>query len=58
MVATVEVFEPRMPSCVMVEPMSYTRGYHCTAVLGGSIFTFGWVKGDEDTILDVVGTDT
>jgi hypothetical protein len=58
MVATVEVYEPRMPLWVMVEPMSYTRGYHSSAVLGGSIFTFGGVKGEGDTILDVVGTYT
>ncbi|RLM58330.1 hypothetical protein C2845_PM18G01540 [Panicum miliaceum] len=44
-----------MPSWVMVEPMNYTRGYHySSAVLGGSIFTFGGVKGEGDTILDVV----
>ena len=54
MVATVEVYEPRMPSWVMVEPMNHTRGYHSSAVLGGSIFTFGGVKGEADTILDVV----
>ncbi|CAD6269082.1 unnamed protein product [Miscanthus lutarioriparius] len=54
MVATVEVYEPRMPSWMMVEPMNYTRGYHSSAVLGGSIFTFGGVKGEADTILDVV----
>ncbi|KAF8648944.1 hypothetical protein HU200_064478 [Digitaria exilis] len=54
MVATVEVYEPRMPSWVTVEPMNYTRGYHSSAVLGGSIFTFGGVKGEADTILDVV----
>ncbi|CAD6270306.1 unnamed protein product [Miscanthus lutarioriparius] len=29
------------------------RGYHSSAVLGGSIFTFGGVKGEADTILDV-----
>ena len=56
MVATVEMYEPRMPSWVMVEPMNHTRGYHSSAVLGGSIFTFGGVKGEGDTILDVVGT--
>jgi hypothetical protein len=55
MVATVEMYEPRMPSWVMVEPMNYTRGYHSSAVLGGSIYTFGGVKGEADTILDVVG---
>ena len=55
MVATVEMYEPRMPSWVMVEPMNHTRGYHSSAVLGGSIFTFGGVKGEADTILDVVG---
>ena len=54
MVATVEMYEPRMPSWVMVEPMNHTRGYHSSAVLGGSIFTFGGVKGEADTILDVV----
>jgi hypothetical protein len=56
MTATVEFYEPRMPSWVVVEPMNYTRGYHASAVLGGSIFTFGGVKGEADTILDVVGT--
>ena len=58
MVATVEVYEPRMPSWMMVEPMNYTRGYHSSAVLGGSIFTFGGVKGEADTILDVVSSNT
>ena len=58
MVATVEFYEPRMPSWVMVEPMNCTRGYHASAVLGGSIFTFGGVKGEADTILDVVGDST
>lgn len=57
MVSTVEVYEPRMPSWVMVEPMNYTRGYHSSAVLGGSIFTFGGVKGEADTILDVVSSN-
>uniref|UniRef100_A0A0A9E177 Uncharacterized protein n=1 Tax=Arundo donax TaxID=35708 RepID=A0A0A9E177_ARUDO len=33
--------------------MNYTRGYHSSAVLGGSIFTFGGVKGEANTILDV-----
>jgi len=56
MVATVEVYEPRMPSWMMVEPMNYTRGYHSSAVLGGSIFTFGGVKGEAYTILDVVSS--
>jgi len=57
MVATVEVSEPRMSSWMMVEPMNYTRGYHSSAVLGGSIFTFGGVKGEADTILDVVSSN-
>jgi len=55
MVATVEMYDPRMPSWVIVEPMSCTRGYHSSAVLGGSIYTFGGVKAEGDTILDVVG---
>lgn len=55
MVATVELYEPRMPSWVMAEPMNYNRGYHSSAVLGGSIFAFGGVKGEGDAILDVVG---
>ncbi|BAT01960.1 Os07g0540366, partial [Oryza sativa Japonica Group] len=54
MVATVELYEPRMPSWVMAEPMNYNRGYHSSAVLGGSIFAFGGVKGEGDAILDVV----
>ncbi|BAH93968.1 Os07g0540366, partial [Oryza sativa Japonica Group] len=56
MVATVELYEPRMPSWVMAEPMNYNRGYHSSAVLGGSIFAFGGVKGEGDAILDVGGT--
>lgn len=58
MASTVEFYEPRMPSWVTVEPMNYTRGYHSSAVLGGSIFTLGGVKGEADTILDVVGSYT
>ncbi|CAD6231553.1 unnamed protein product [Miscanthus lutarioriparius] len=53
MVATVEVCEPRMPSWMMVEPMNYTEDIILHRVFGGSIFTFGGVKGEADTILDV-----
>lgn len=57
-VATVELYDPRMPSWVAVEPMKYSKACHSSAVLGGSIFTFGGLEDPEQNILDVVGSYT
>ncbi|KAE8782262.1 Kelch-like protein 17 [Hordeum vulgare] len=53
-VATVELYDPRMPSWVAVELMKYPKACHSSAVLGGSIFTFGGLEDPTQKILDVV----
>lgn len=53
MVSSVETYDPRMPSWIMAESMSSSRGYAAAAVLTGSLFVIGGIK-DKDNIFDTV----
>ena len=53
MVTTVEVFDPRVCSWMMREPMKHARGYFGAVVIGGKIYAIGGLK-DKEEILDTV----
>lgn len=53
MVPTVEVFEPRVGSWTMLEPMKYARGYMGTVTLGNTIYVISGMQENEE-ILDTV----
>lgn len=53
MVSSVEVFDPRMESWTMAEPMNFSRGYGATVVLGDHLLTIGGVE-DQETIVESV----
>lgn len=52
MVSTVEVFDPRIGSWMMDEPMTISRGYFGSFVLGGQIYVIGGVQ--DGKVLDMV----
>lgn len=58
MVPSVEIFDPRLGSWMIGEPMDQSRGYSCAAVLKDSLYVIGGVKpGDgekHETIVDTV----
>lgn len=53
MVSTVEVFDPRVCSWMMREPMKHARGYFGAVVIGGKIYAIGGLK-DKEEILDSI----
>lgn len=53
MVASTEVYDPRLGKWMAGEVMRHSRGYLAAAVLKGTIFAFGGVKSGED-IVDIV----
>lgn len=53
MVSSVEVYDPRMESWIIGEPMKRTRGYASAGVINESIYVIGGVLVD-DKILDTV----
>ncbi|KAL2926638.1 Influenza virus NS1A-binding protein [Bienertia sinuspersici] len=53
MVPTVEVFEPRVGSWMMLEPMKYARGYMGSVTLGNTIYVIGGMQ-ENGEILDTV----
>lgn len=55
MVSSVEIFEPRVNSWVMGEPMKFARGYAAAAILGSSLFAIGGIDDGKD-ILDTVSS--
>lgn len=57
MTPTVEVFDPRIGSWMISEPMNDPRGYFGAVVVGDSIYVIGGVKNNEK-ILDTVITST
>lgn len=52
MVSSVEVFDPRNDSWMMVEPMKASRGYFCSFVLEGRIYIIGGLQ--DSQALDLV----
>ncbi|KAI6698553.1 hypothetical protein NL676_018672 [Syzygium grande] len=50
MVASVEVYDPRLDCWMARERMNCARGYSAAAVLSESIYVIGGVKADEDII--------
>ncbi|KAF7149330.1 hypothetical protein RHSIM_Rhsim03G0148100 [Rhododendron simsii] len=53
MVPTVEIFDPRLGSWMLGEPMNYARGYSGAAAIGEKIFVIGGVN-ESDKIFDTV----
>lgn len=53
MVSSVEVYDPRMESWIVGEPMNKTRGYAAAGVINESIYIIGGVLID-DKILNTV----
>jgi len=53
MVQSIEVFDPRLGTWTMGEPMSHPRGYCAAVVVKESIYMIGGVKVGED-IVDIV----
>lgn len=53
MVSSVEVYDPRMESWIIGEPMKRMRGYAAAGVINESIYIIGGVLVD-DKILDTV----
>ncbi|PKI34133.1 hypothetical protein CRG98_045488 [Punica granatum] len=47
MVPSVEIFDPRLGSWIVGEPMNCSRGYSAAADLDGSIYVIGGVRADE-----------
>jgi len=56
MVSSVEIYEPRTGTWMTGEPMKDLRGYSAVAVVKDSIYVIGGYKGEEDDILDTVGS--
>lgn len=58
MVPSVEIFDPRLGSWIIGEPMDQSRGYSCATVLKDSLYVIGGVKpGDgkkPEIIVDTV----
>lgn len=52
MVSSVEVFDPRIDSWMMVEPMKASRGCFGSFVLGGRIYVIGGLQ--DAQVLDQV----
>ena len=53
MVPTVEVFDPRIGSWMMGDPMNDSRGYSGAFTIGEKIYVMGGMKDDEE-FLDTV----
>ena len=50
MVSTVEIFDPRLGSWIMGEPMNNSRGYSGAVVIGEKIYVIGGVKESDDIL--------
>lgn len=53
MVRSTEIYDPRLATWMVGEPMELARGYSAAAVLQDSIYVIGGVKSNEE-IVDVV----
>lgn len=53
MVPSVEIYDPRVGTWIVGEPMNQSRGYSAAAVLKESIYVIGGVQSNEE-IVDVV----
>lgn len=53
MVASVEIFDPRIGSWMPGESLSYSRGYSAAAVVNDTVYVIGGMK-DGYNIVDVV----
>lgn len=53
MVPSIEIYDPRLGTWVIGEPMKHSRGYSAAAVLKESIYVIGGVQSNEE-IIDVV----
>lgn len=63
-VSSVEIFDPRLGSWTIGEPMNRPRGYSAAVVVGDCIYNMGGVKGDgdigdniEDTVSEIFFPD-
>lgn len=54
MVPSMEIYDPRLGTWVMGEPMNQARGYLATVVLHDSIYAIGGIRADEG--IDIVET--
>lgn len=50
MVPTVEIYDPRRGTWMMVEPMNQSRGYFAAGVLNESIYVMGGVKTNDESV--------
>ncbi|KAJ8533110.1 hypothetical protein K7X08_015999 [Anisodus acutangulus] len=53
MVPSIEIYDPRIGTWMIGEPMNHSRGYSAAAVLKESIYVIGGVQSDEE-LVDVV----
>lgn len=51
--STLEIFDPRMNSWMLGEPMNNSRGFADAVVVGGKLYVIGGLK-RKDEILDTV----
>lgn len=50
MVPSVEIYDPRRGSWVMVEPMNQSRGHFAAGVLNESIYVMGGVQTNDEIV--------
>lgn len=55
MVPSIEIYDPRLETWMIGEPMNHSRGYSAAAVLKESIYVIGGVQSNEE-IVDTVCT--
>lgn len=53
MVPSIEIYDPRLETWIIGEPMNHSRGYSAAAVLKESIYVIGGVQSNEE-IVDVI----
>lgn len=53
MIPSVEIYDPRLGTWIMGEPMDQSRGYSAAVVVKDSIYVTGGLQSD-DTIVDIV----